>query len=126
MLRTVRAKISAALGAALVASFGVAASGTPAHAGITDCSAGALCLYTQYNFRGNPVQIFGNQPDLTLYPVEDIRSLYNNSPCTAVIYAKPNYAGDRVVLAGHTAVPRIEPNSPVGDEIASVRWGDCP
>lgn len=116
MLRTVRTHRAAAAvlsGAALLA--GLAAGAAPrAHAAPSDCRTGALCLYSEYDFNGEPRLVYpgtGNR-------IEGVKSLINASVCDAVLMT--SWAGEATVVPAGTAMPRI-----IRQNYTIVRWDDC-
>ncbi|WP_327317358.1 peptidase inhibitor family I36 protein [Streptomyces sp. NBC_01235] len=124
MLKTARATVSTVVGSALLALLGVGASGAPAHAAPSDCSAGAFCVYSQDGWAGEPREIYrGGLPDPAQYPIENAKSLYNHSSCDVVIFSEANYSGSWLVISRGTAVVSIP--STFGHTIRALEWTNC-
>ncbi|MBE8474357.1 peptidase inhibitor family I36 protein [Streptomyces justiciae] len=119
MLTRVRARTATLFAGALLAC--AAAGGAPAHAAWNeDCSAGALCVYPQRGFAGEPVEIFTSLPPG--YVIDDVGSIINNSTCAVRIY-EGSYSGDYAVIPARYRIPVVPSSYP--DKIAAVQWIDC-
>ncbi|MGY6658561.1 peptidase inhibitor family I36 protein [Amycolatopsis sp. TRM77291] len=83
-----------------------------------DCPAGYLCAWTEPNYRGKGIAIYGTESDWQSFPNEyrfiigNVRSLYNNGNAEpekdAVLLGRlPNYKGGTFVLCRRDGLPSL-------------------
>ncbi|MFS8201743.1 peptidase inhibitor family I36 protein [Streptomyces sp. CWNU-52B] len=98
-----RTRALTGISAAVLAVGGLLVSGTPAAAAESDCGAGRICLFKDYDYNGRILEItaIGTRVDnLKGWDFNDATSsVVNNSSVTVRLYQDLNQGGKYVVVA---------------------------
>lgn len=132
VFRGVAVIISGVLAASLVlVGEGSAATVKPLRRARMECPEKALCAYSEEELFGDMSTVSGTDPDLTDEQEHEVffrsvESLLNNSDCTARLYSRTRFRGERAELKSGERISNIKTVRPaLKHHIYSVKLVDC-